>query len=360
MKLVFECATIADIIRKAAKVAPTSGNAFDKANGILVTVEAGEVIVRATNLSIFYLEKVDPVSVDGEGEWRLPSTVLDGLCSKLPVGTGKEVTFEDDGAYIHLTSGRIRAKIRSSDTSYYPKWEPFDPNDLELVAELGARIKQVEWAADSANDIILSGVHLDGESIVATDRYRIARVPCKAEPIFRPITVPVGIFDPVIRTLGDAAVGISEGQFLVMPDISTQIRASTWGEKYPNLDRAFIRNQEYQVEIKKQDFLDMIARAMVFVGSERFPLLTMYTGREELAVMMSDKEMGLLGDVIELPGQAEHKRIKSLFTPKNLTEAVAASPSEKVTLHYPENPLKAIRIDGGSGYEAWVMPRKES
>lgn len=359
MKLVFENATVADVVRKAAKVAPTKGSAFDKANGILITVRDDEVLIRATNMSIFYLEKVETIHIEGEGEWRIPSFILDGVCSKLPIGTGKEVVFEEKNSYIHINSGRISAKVRSSDPAYYPTWEPFDPNELELVAELGARLKQVEWAAATTGDSVLSGVHIDGERIIATDRYRIATVPCEAAPIFRPVTVPVGIFDPVIRTLGDAAVGLSDNQLLLMPDIATQIRASTWGDDYPNLTRAFVRDQEYSVSFQKQPFLDMISRAMVFVGNNRFPLLTVYIGKEEIAVMMSDVEMGLLGDVMEVPGEATHSRQKKLFTPKNLTEAIAAAPSEKVTLHYMESGIKPVRVDGGSGYEAWIMPRKE-
>jgi hypothetical protein len=87
--------------------------------------------------------------------------------------------------------------------------------------------------------------------------------------------------------------------------------------------------------------------------------MTMFIGAEEVAVMISDEDQGLLGDVLEVPGFAKHSRKKMIFTPKNLSEAVSASPSDEVTFYYdPENALLPVRIDGGSGYEAWVMPRR--
>jgi hypothetical protein len=58
VKAIFENATIADSIAKASRVAPTKGEAFDKASGILMTLDPEEktVTLRSTNLMVFYLE----------------------------------------------------------------------------------------------------------------------------------------------------------------------------------------------------------------------------------------------------------------------------------------------------------------
>lgn len=364
MKVVFETATIADAVDKAARVAPTKGSAFDKASGILMNLAPEEscVYIRATNLEIYYLEAVDTVSIEGEGEWRFPSQILSGILSKLPIGSGKEVVLEQETfGEVKLKSGRTTAKLRTIDSSYFPTWEPFDPEALDMVPDLGARIQQVEWAALTGGEPPMSGIHLNGEVVVATDRIRMAVAPCEAEPIYKPVTIPAGILKPVMRSMRDVAIGLDQGQFLLMPDPTTQIRTVIFDTPYPDITRAMRRNQPATVKFKKDHLLAMIDRAMVFGTRDRSPQMTMYIGAGEIAVMMSDQEQGLLGDIIDVPGYADHKRTKILFTPKNLTDAIAASPSEQVELHYtPETPTAVVRVDGGSGYEAWVMPRRST
>jgi DNA polymerase III sliding clamp (beta) subunit (PCNA family) len=369
MRLIFEVATFADAVAKAARVAPTkAGEAFDKAAGLHISVVDGEVQLRSTDLKIFYLEVVDAVEIDGKREdgpfeWRLSSQILSGIVGKLRIGSGKQVRLEQVDNQVKLTAGRVSARLRMMNAEYYPTWDPFDPDLLDMVPDLGARIQQVEWAADSSGEPPLGGIHLDGEKIVSTDRFRLACVPCEAEPIQDPITVPAGIFAPVIknmRDVRDVAIGVDQNQLLIMPDTSTQIRAAIYAVEYPNLNRALRRDHPDTIKFRKEEVLNMIELAGVFGMKERIPKLTVFIGEEEFAVMMSDQDEGLLGDVLDIPGQARHKRVKIFFTPKNLTDAIIASPSEEIELHYDkEKPGNQVRLDGGSGYEAWVMPRRE-
>src|SRR4029079_5272291 len=138
--------------------------AFDKAAGIVLTLSEsqGTATIMATNLEIFYMEIVDAVNIEGEGSWRFPSGILAGLMSKLPIGSGRNVTLVGEPAEAMLKSGRTTAKMRCIDFSYYPLWEPFDPDALEMVENLGSRIEQVEWARTEPPSSPACGVHLDG------------------------------------------------------------------------------------------------------------------------------------------------------------------------------------------------------
>ena len=376
MKLVFEVASIADSVRKAAGIAPTkAGKAFDKASGLLISSEtqfmpdAGQEVhtveLRSTNLDIFYSEIVEVVKIEGEGKWRLSSITLNAILSKLKIGTGKLVTMEDedDTNNVLISAGRMRAKLRKMDVSYFPEWAPFSPDLLEMVPDIASRIQQAEWAANPSAEPPMSGLHLNGTHIAATDRYRLCRVPCEAEPLFRPITVPAGVLSTVLSATKapDIAIGIDENEFLMMPDPVTQIRTVIFDVAYPDLEQAINKvNLPDQIKLKKQAVLDMIELAGVFGQNERIPRLTVFIGDEEFAVMMSDREEGLLGDVIELPGQCVHDRVKIFFTPKNITQALIAAPSEEVILYYDKDKPGRIRLDGGSGFEAVVMPRRET
>lgn len=183
-------------------------------------------------------------------------------------------------------------------------------------------------------------------------------VPCEAEPIFRPVTVPAGIFKSFSH-LRDVAIGLDENMLLMMPDQMTQIRTVIYDIAYPDLRKAIEKKHlPDSIKFKKADLIAMIKLASVFGMKERIPRLTVFIGAEELAVMMTEAEEGLLGDVLDLPGQCTHDRVKIFFTPKNISDALEAAPSEEVVLYYDHEEPGRIRLDGGSGFEALIMPRR--
>ena len=367
-KVVFETATFADAVMKAERIAPSKGAAFDKAAGIVIEVTPGAkppIIIRATNLEVFSMEWVDAVEVTGEKtSWRLPSKLLAQVTSSLPIGSGMVVTLEEvEGnnghSQLHLTQGRIKARFNMMEVSYYPVWGAFDPDLCHPAADLGGRIAQVEWAA-AKSDPPLSGIHFDGTRCISTDRYRLATAPVTIPNLTEPITVPAGILSQILKQTGDISVGVDGQQLLMMPDEHTQIRTILFGVEYPKVERIMNRDYSNTITVKKTQLLEVISRVGSFTGAERYPILRCFIGKEEFGMMMSNEDVGLLGDVIELPGQCNHPRVEFLFTPKNLSEAVNAVAGDTLQLSYnPEKPESIFYLNGNSGYEAWVMPRRD-
>ena len=362
-RVTFESATLQDMISKAARVAPIKGAAFDKASGIILDIDTAnqEVIVKATNIEIFYLEITNPIEVLGESvRWRIPSVILDAITSKLSIGSGKQVTLsnEENPSLLNIESGRMKAKVRIMSDEYYPHWNVFSPDDLSLVSEFATRIKQVQWAAARTGEPPLIGIHLDGEVVIATDRFRISMAPCKIPDLVdNPVTIPGSIFAPLMKTLGDVRLGRTENQLLIMPDDATQIRAAIFGDEYPEIKRIFKRDETSNFQFNKESLIEIIDRVMVMSKNDRNTNLSMIIGREEVAVMMGDSDGSLLGDVVEIPGHATHKRVTFKFQPQNILDAIQACPSDNVSMYYYEaEPKKPIRLDGGMGYEALVMP----
>jgi DNA polymerase III sliding clamp (beta) subunit (PCNA family) len=361
-KVTFENATIRDVIGKASRIAPTKGSAFDRAAGIVMQIDSvtNQVIVKATNIEVFYMEIVDVVSIEGDSRsWRIPSSLLDGICNKLPITSGTTISFDDSaGADLVLASARMRARLRLMDMTYYPHWDAFDSSMLSPVPEFGARLQQVQWAASKSQLPPITGINLNGEHAGATDRFRLAITPCAIPMLDEPITIPATIFAPMMKTLGDVKIGRDEGMILVMPDDQTQIKAVIFAEKYPPISSMFKRNETNAVIIKKEPLLEMIEQAMVIGSRDRNPILKMIVGQEEFAVMMEDVEMGLLGNVIEIGGQADHGRHYIGMNPDNIIGALRACPNDDVTMYYFfGEPKKPVRLDGGSGYEVLLMPR---
>jgi DNA polymerase III sliding clamp (beta) subunit (PCNA family) len=199
---------------------------------------------------------------------------------------------------------------------------------------------------------------MDGERIIATDRYSLVTVPCAAESIYKPITVPAGIVAPLLKDESDTFIGINDDMLLMMPDESTQIKCVIYAADFPNVEKAMRRDHSRQVMFYKNQFNDMIQRMLNLVKSDRAPLLIMEIGNEELVVRTADPEMGAMEDAIEVPGQCIHDLHKVFVAPDRINKAIISSPNEQVTLHYEPSDAKAfLRIDGGSGYEAWVATR---
>lgn len=369
MKVVFETATIADAIKKAERIAPSKGSAFDKAAGIVLSIDpaSGLVVVRATDLRIYSMEWVTSLSIEGDApvEWRLPSKLFATVLAGLPIGTGKEVTLEEISTgrnrLVTLTSGRTKAKFNLMEVDYYPVWDVFSPDDLTETDNMGGRIAMVEWAASQAEDPPLSGVYFDGEVVKATDQYKLTIAPLKIPHLTEPITVPAGILGQVLKETGEVAVGVSDnGHLLIMPSPTVQIMATIFGAAYPNTARIeAMADTPNRVKVHKASILEVMHRASAFSGSERYPVLKVFFGQEEIAVMMLTAEVGALADVVEVPGYCDHRRVEMRFGPKNIIQAIENVPNDHLTLGYnAENGMSVLHIDGGSGYQSWVMPRK--
>lgn len=363
-KVTFETAALQDALKKADRIAPGKGKAFDQSGGIVMELlpAFGQVVLRATDGEIFYREWVTAeIETDRPDAiaWRLPNMMLTPVVTSLPIGTGKTVVFNEpnDGGKIELKSGRVKAKINQMDISFYPEWEVFNPDDLSPVADMGGRLGMTEWCA-STDTPPLTGVHFTGDEIRVTDRYRLVCVPLKIENMPAPVTVPAGLLASVLKQTGEVMVGFTEHQMLLMPNETTQIRAVLIGGDYPKLDRIMDRDRPNKVTFKKEEMISSIQRAVIAAGGDRLPTLSLYMGREEITVLVRGEETSIM-DAVEVPGYCTHDRIEILLTPKNLQDVLQHSPNDSITLHYDaEEPGKILFLDGGSGFESWVVPRK--
>lgn len=365
-EIVFESATLIDVIKKASRIAPSkAGASFDKAWGILMQVTPGEEVkclIRATNLDVFYTEVVGCISASGsDALWRLPSQLLAATLGNLPIGSGKQIVMTQDGPLekVNIKSGRMKATVNLGDAAYYQEWDMFDGDEMTSVTGLGGRIGLVEWAADTGSVPPYCGVWIDGEYLTATNRYVLARVPMEIE-IPRPIVVPAGLLGASLKAMGDTAMRVAETTLQLMPDDYTQIETVLYDTTIPSMDRITLFEYPVEVAVPKAPLLDMLNRASQFAGSDRSPLLKTFFGRGEIAAMMQNEEIGLLGDVVEVPGEIQHKRVEIRFNPKYLISAITKAPGERVTLGYdPDDPLKFFYVQGDAGYQSWVVPLRE-
>lgn len=362
----FETATFADAIKKADKVAPAKGAAFDKAAGIVLDFDPSSplplAIVKATNLEISSMEWVTVTEWAGErSTWRLSSFLLASLASSLPIGSGKTVTLHSEASghsyQVHLTSGKTKARMHPIDVSYYPEWGAFAPDKMFPAPDLGGRIDQVEWAA-SKSDSRLAGIYIDGEYAVATDTIRLARVPLVIPDLENPLVLPAGVLGSILKQTGDIQIGAGPQMLHIMPDDHTQIRSVVLDVKYPKVQSVFERPFDSHIKTQRDSLLEVIRRVDVFAQGERGSSIKLFIGKGEIAFYMKNEQMGQIGDIVETPGYADHDRYDISFTSKNLIDAISKCPNNEIDFYYNLGQRKGmVKFDGGSGYEVWVMSR---
>jgi len=358
-KVIFETASLADALREAALVAPTRGEAFDKAAGIILDVQGESVVVKSTDLRLWYMQWVTPIAVEGDPvAWRLPSKIFSQVITKLPLDSKTRVTLTQEGNVLKFQHGRKRGQFVLMDMETYPTWLPFNPDDLYEVKNMAAQVNLVEWAASSGTNVPFTGVHFTGEEVLATDRSKVARAPLELE-IDEPITVPAGLLGRIIKTTDDVKAYADDRFLYLMPDEHTQVQCSIYGVKYPDMSAVLNVNRPVYVTVQKAVLLDAMQVAASFIVGDRLPIMRTFWGEQEIAVMLANEEAGHLGDVIDVPGQAMHDRVEIKFDPAHIMSALEHCPSQEITIGYdPGNIKKPLYIDGGDGIGYWVAPTR--
>lgn len=372
--VVFETATLADVLKKAEICAPkmsASDHAFGSAAGIMIDITPGEpepIRVRSTNLEVFYDEWVDSIDITGPAtSWRIPVSKFTGVIAALPIGTGKTVTLTSEGGFLNLVSGRTKGKVMLISTEGYEHWEPYDDTDSVVVSGLGTRLAQVAWACgDDRDGEPLTGIYFGGDYLLATNRRRAAMVPCSIPSLVgQPVTVPAKFLTPILRHAGDVRVGIEGHMLTISPDEHTQIRCRVYGRNIPT--PTFVSNTyDTCITIGKTQLVDTVQRMLNITKGTKdsVPIIKMLLG----GGMMSLRVEGTAGeewveDMIDLGGQADHFPILLTFLPKTFIEAVNKAPDEKLLLSYNSGPggkNPIVRVDGGGDYMAWFVQWKHT
>lgn len=360
-KVTFETAALADALKEANLVAPTKGEAFDKAAGIVLDISNdGQVIVKATDLRLWYMQWITALKVEGEPvRWRLPSKIFSQVITRLPLTSSTRVILKQEGNVVKFQHGKKRGQFNLMNMEGYQQWMPFDPDDLTEVPEMATHIGQVEWAADSGTTVPFIGVHFTGEQVIATDRSKVACAPLKLD-LDEPITVPAGLLGRIVKSTDIVRARADDRHLLLMPDEHTQVRCGIYGVEYPSaIYKVLNPERPVYVKIQKSVLLDAMTVAASFIVGDRLPVMRTFWGEEEVAVMLENEEAGHLGDVIEVPGQAIHPRVEIKFDPAHIMGALEHCPSQEVTIGYdPENIKRPMYFGAGDGIGFWVAPTR--
>ncbi len=361
-KAVFEVATLADAVAKAARIAPNKGAAFDRAAGIVVEVRPNSlesVVIKSTDLDVTFRQVVSVLELgDEDADWRVPSSLFNGIMSTLPMGSGSQVRLADNGdSNLYFLCNKTKAKLRQISTDF-PLIIPFDATSLASVPGLAKRLTQVSWAADSKGSGILSGIHISGDFLFGCNRQVLAMVPCVV-PVDRPVTAPLTDIASLLKNTSEVAMRAGRTHLELMPDAWTQTTCILYAGDYPDVRALIKNNQTGQITLKAEALVAALDKMLVLVKSERYPTTTIKIGDGSLYLEMEVDQVGKIADELEVQGGETGDPFVITFSPDYLKQALMASGRETVTIKYGPTSLSPLLVVDDNQFTALMMPHRK-
>lgn len=368
----FDNAALADAVGKASRIAPKKGAAFDKAAGILFNVDPthSHAVIKSTDLEVFYEQRVPMVSAKGDpAQWRIPSSILSGVISNLPMGDGSVVEFIDRGdpSVIRFKSGRMVAKLSTISPDGFPLMESFAVEGMTPAQALSAKVEQVSWATDPKSPL-LSGVHMDGTRLIGCNQYVLAVVPCEMS-LVEPVTVPLATLTALMKSATDIKIRAEDRKFEISLDAETKAWTRIIEGNYPKIDGIMREDFTGSIKCHRQQFLDTLDRLMVMVQNEKSPTLTMDINGTGIVKMLTfDMEIsgtGRMQDSIDVSSDTFEDSFSMAFIPRMLQEAVGKIRGDYFTLDFGHSdPLRAkkvpVRLTDDAGYVCYVSAKQQT
>lgn len=370
----FSSAHLADAVSKAARVAPSKGEAHDKAAGILLNVDEDSTVVIATDIETTYRQVIPTAEFEGDPvSWRLSSVLFSKMLSTLAMGDGQVVKMIDtDDSFIRVKQGRYLAKFSLLNASSFPAVrELTDLTDMIDANAMSSRIESVAWACASTLNSPLAGVYLDGQEVVATDTYCLAFAPCPVA-VAEPVCVQIRTLAGLLKQATDISVRANASRLEMQLDAETQATASIIMQPYPNV-KAIIRKQfDGVLKFSRSSCMESIQRTMVHITQEKGPKLELTVRPQgmmhNLVLDIEASEVGRIQDAIDVEMEQTDGSppINIKISPSYLLSAITHARNDTITLKYgdptskiPQHKLP-ILIEDGTGYKVFIMPIVDS
>lgn len=368
--VIFDNALLADAVNKAARISPTKGAAFDKAAGIFFSVNLMKrtCMVRSTDLEISFEQEIPILEGKGyDAQWRIPASILQSLVSTLPMTEGNTTDFIDRGdECIRFKSGRTVAKLHMYDIMSFPQGI-FDwtEGELSMAQDIIHKVDQVSWACDRKSTSILSGVHMDGEALYATDTHALAVVPTTVS-VDAPITVPLASLSVIMKSASDCRIRAFGHRFQIALDETTRATTNILEGRYPPVKNVMRSDFLASMKVHRQGFLDTLGRLLVLSKQEKLPTLSIeVNGGGLVSVLTFDMDIpgvGRMQDSIDV--ETDFDGVFTLgILPALLNNAVDKARGDYVEIDFGhENPdkssLQPIQIRDKNGYRCYIMPKR--
>jgi DNA polymerase III sliding clamp (beta) subunit (PCNA family) len=358
-------ATLHDSLQRAARVAPTKGAAYDKAQGIHLTFKVDHCEVRATDCDVTFWHRVaaeitepydDPI------ELRIPSGMFVAFVASLPMSGDQRVRFRRDDAnprqiIVKYANTKLQAKMNLI-TGSYPAFGPRDASAMTPAQELAAKLEQVSWAVGDTG--VLQGVLIDGKQMVAMDSKRAARIPCDVI-VDEPVVGMLKSLTPLIKMGTDIRMMVEENRIFLALDDTCQVTSTVILQPYPNaIERLAALPLTHEFTINRTRLMEAMNRLLIGVRNDRQPRASLRIQNGSLDMRLLSAGAGEIEDSAAITSQVfddpEGDGIRFIFNPSTLIESLDSFTGANVRIKYGDPRRNPWHLIGDNGYESWVMP----
>ncbi len=355
---IMNAALLHESLTRAAKIAPTKGEAHDKAGGIRIEFAALEAHVQATNLDMTFYQKV-PADVKQATTIRF-GLVIQQFVAGLPMDRDQEIRFLRKGKQVVVQYGKTRTKATVSQIlGEYPHIPWHDPDDGMLEAhELASKLQAVAWAIDEQSAPPICGVRIDGEWLEGLTSKQAARI--KAEiPVDVPVNAMLKELLPLVRIATDLKMKAEAGKIILALDETAQVTSTTVLGPWPNLS-SHMAKMEFtdSMTIPKKRLAEGLERMLGFVRNDRLPRVFFVVTEDSIDLSLIGSINGQIQDscrLVDRQGPEIEKPVEFIFNPIWLKEAVESFPGSTIKIKF-TNPLKPLLMEEPStSYQSFFI-----
>lgn len=350
-------ALLHEALTRASRIAPTKGEAHDKAGGIVIDFVPLEAHVRASNLEMTFFQKV-PADVKEACRIRF-GLVIQQFVAGLPMDRDQEVRFLRSGKAIVVQYGKTRTKATILQIEgEFPIIDWYDTEAMIEAHELGNKIAAVSWAAETDATPPINGIHINGKTLEALSSKQCAQIACEI-PVEEPVTAVIKDLVPLIKLGTDLRMMAREGKIILALDETTQVTATTVLGEWPNLTEK-MQSIEFtdSFTLPKKRLIEGLDRMLTFVRNDRIPRIFFIVTKDSIDMSLIGSIQGQIQDscrLVDRQGPNVETEVEFVFQPIWLKEAIETFPGATIKAHFINN-KKPLRLEEPStSYEAFVI-----
>ena len=332
--------------------------------GILLSIEGGKVLLRATDLEMGLQTELE-AQVEGEGIVLLPGRQLVEVARSLGVDEVSIETRESERD-VEIRSGSAVFHLRTLPSEDFPSFPGPSEQPMQIPAPTFAATVETVARAASRDDMrpVLTGVLVSAAdremTMVATDSYRLsvkrtelesevggeleANIPARALRELARILVANEAESVEISLLPNQAVFVTGPVILNTRLIEGQ---------FPNHSQLLPESYEHDVRLPREEFLE-VTRRVSQLAQRNAPLkLSFKQGELTIAAETPD-----VGDATEtMPAAFEGDPLEIGFNPDFLREGIESIEGDELVLRL-ISPLRPGLLQAGEGEDLryLVMP----
>ncbi|MFH1452520.1 MAG: DNA polymerase III subunit beta [Armatimonadota bacterium] len=322
----------------------------------------------ATDLEVGIETSVE-TQVLKKGSFCAPAKIITEIITQLP---DEDIVFELKDKVLEIRAHNSKYNINVLDEEDFPVF-PKSKNIPTLNLNQGIFkdiIKNVIFACAQTEEIrtTLTGVlfNLKGQvlTVVSTDGRRLAKAEYPLKEVFskeEKFIIPSKSLQEIQRLLkeeGDLFVFINEGQIFFKFD-ETTIYSRTIEGNFPNYNQVIPSKHNIEAEVKREDLLHSIKRALILACEKDSPkLVKIGMGKEKIIITSATADLGNAYEEVDIINK-KGGDIKISFNGKYIVDFLSNFGDEKIALCFTHTEGPAVmKLKEREDYIYIIMPVK--